>query len=248
MNRRKSEKVRSFIRKITGCPSLEDYTPEKRRSMWPGAKALQADHIRNCRLIENRYKMLEQMPKNGTCAEIGIMHCNFSEKILQITQPAKLHLVDIDPDAIAIAREKFAKEIARGQVEVHLGDSAEIIQSLPNNSLDWIYIDGDHSYRGAKRDLETAREKVKADGLIALNDYIFFSPSDFSKYGVVEAVNEFCLTYGYEFILLALQERMYNDVVLRKIEVQEQTCDRPAKQNDGSQAREVRDRVYLRAI
>lgn len=101
----KSQKVRSFIRKITGCASLEDYTPEKRRSMWPGAKPLQEQHIRNCRLIENRYKMLEHMPKDGVCAEIGIMHCDFSEKILELAQPKKLHLVDIAPSTMNRAPE-----------------------------------------------------------------------------------------------------------------------------------------------
>ncbi|MBD2578405.1 class I SAM-dependent methyltransferase [Oscillatoria sp. FACHB-1406] len=241
---RKSERVRSFIRKITGCSSLEDLSAEERRSMWPGAKTLADEHICNCRLLENRYKMLEQMPKNGVCAEIGIMHCTFSEKILEVTQPKKLYLVDLDPDAIALAREKFAAEIESGQVEVYLGNSPEIIRSWEDNSLDWIYIDGDHSYGGAKRDLEASREKMKPEGLIALNDYIYFSTSDFGKYGVVEAVNEFCVQHGYELVYMALQERMYNDVVLRKIEVvQQNPSDRQIPANGAQQKS-----ISLRAV
>lgn len=244
MSKRKSERVRSFIRKITGCLSLEDMSIEERRSMWPGAKTLADEHIRNCRLLENRYKMLEQMPKNGVCAEIGIMHCEFSQKILEITQPQKLLLVDIDRDTIALAKKKFAAEIESGQVEVYLGNSPEIIQSWEDNSLDWIYIDGDHSYGGAKRDLEASREKMKADGFIALNDYIYFSTSDFGKYGVVEAVNEFCVQHGYELVFMALQERMYNDVTLRKIEVARQNpSDRPIQEN-GAQHKSI----SLRAV
>jgi spermidine synthase len=198
--------------------ALEDVSREQRRALWPRAAALEDTELRNCKVLVNRDMILDHMPKNATCAEIGIFEGGFSEKILRVTEPRKLHLLDITNRAVTIARTRFAAEVASGQAEVHLGDSAATILAMPDEYFDWIYIDGDHSYGGVSRDLEAARVKVKPSGVIVLNDYIFFSPVDFCKYGVVEAVNEFCIAHDYEIVYLALEGRLYNDVALRRME------------------------------
>ena len=217
MLRRHVQRSKKLLRRLSGLGCLEDLTVEQRRAMWPPSKPLQDKHLRNCRVIANRDVMLELMPKRATCAEIGIWKCEYSAKILNVTQPEKLHLVDIDAASINGAREKFTREITGGQVVAHLGDSPEVIKSMPNDYFDWIYVDGNHSYEGVKKDLEAARAKLKPNGLLAMNDYIYFESSGFSKYGVIEAVNEFCINYDFELLYLALHGRMYNDVVLRRM-------------------------------
>jgi spermidine synthase len=158
------------------------------------------------------------MPKHAVCAEVGILHGDFSDWILRVTEPKKLHLIDIAPSTIESAQERFRSEISAKRVQLHLGDSAAILSSLPDKYFDWLYIDGGHSYAQVKADLAAARQRLVPEGLIALNDYTFFSPNEFIKYGVVEAIHDFCLEHDFEWVFFALEGRLYNDVVLRKIQ------------------------------
>jgi hypothetical protein len=209
--------LRKRVGMFISGPRLQDLSMEDRMKMWPAVAGLDDKHIRNCRIVSNREVMLRHMPENSVCAEIGVFTADFSAKILKTTRPSRLHLIDIDQRWTDIAKTRFAEQISRGQVIVHQGDSATIIQNLPDGYFDWVYIDGDHNYQGVKRDLDASHVKLKPGGLLALNDYTFFGPSDFYKYGVMEAVHEFCIAHDFEFIFLALEGRGYHDVVLRQM-------------------------------
>ena len=59
-----------------------------------------------------------------------------------------------------------------------------------NNTIDFIFIDGDHSYQAALKDIRNFYPKLKRDGLFAGHDYaINIHP------GVVRAVDEYCKQY-----------------------------------------------------
>jgi len=47
----------------------------------------------------------------------------------------------------------------------------EVINSFRDSYFDFVYIDGDHSYKGAKSDLKNYYSKVKRGGVIAGHDY-----------------------------------------------------------------------------
>ena len=190
--------------------------PPQRRKFTP-APELERRHVRNARVLENRQAILDQLPKGGVCIEVGIERGNFSAEILRRIRPAKFHLIDYDEKWIRNAAERFAPDIASGVVQLHHGKSADVLSSFPDAHFDFIYVDANHAYEYVKQDLGIAGAKIKPQGYIVLNDYIFYDHIASLKYGVVEAVNEFCLQHGYEMLYLALEPQMFNDVCLRKM-------------------------------
>lgn len=58
-------------------------------------------------------------------------------------------------------------------VTVHdeFSTNLELIKSFPDEYFDFVYIDGDHSYKGAKSDLINYFRKVRSGGVIAGHDY-----------------------------------------------------------------------------
>lgn len=172
-------------------------------------------HLENCRLLPSRESILHRMRVGGIAAEVGVQTGQFSKSILDICQPSELHLIDIDLHSFAI-HEKFKTEIDTGIVHLHEDDSPSMITEFPDSYFDFIYIDGDHSYQGVKRDIQVAKSKVKEPGFLIFNDYIYWSPAECLRYGVIQAVNELCLEEDWEIIYFALAHYMYCDVALRR--------------------------------
>lgn len=127
-----------------------------------------------------------------------------------------MHLIDRDPHFIEHAQSKLQDEQSSTQLHFHVGDSVQVLKQLPAHHFDWLYIDGDHSYSGVWGDLVEAQRLVKPEGFIIANDYIFYDHINKEKYGVIEAVNQFCIQYDYEIIYFVLQVQMFCDVVLKK--------------------------------
>lgn len=65
--------------------------------------------------------------------------------------------------------------------------SCDAVRQIPDESLDFVFIDADHSYEGAARDITAWSHKVKIGGLLAGHDY---ENTAFPKFGVTRAVNE----------------------------------------------------------
>lgn len=172
-----------------------------------------------------RATLLQNLPKRGVGVEIGVWKGQFSLKILRQARPKHLHLVDpwlamagetyqeawygpqvtqstMDEHCQSV-RERFAKQINSGIVTVHRAGSTEILRSFAEESIDFVYIDGDHTYDGALADLRDAFRVVKPGGFICGDDY---NLGNWWKDDVVRAVHDFLAESSvYVHLLLASQ-------------------------------------------
>jgi predicted O-methyltransferase YrrM len=156
-----------------------------------------------------RRRLLRMLPKRGICAEIGTWKGDYAATILRSRRPKRLYLVDPweyrteekyerswfgragqdGMDAIHDAViERFRAKIERGQVVITRLRSVEAAASFADATLDWVYIDADHSYEGVSADLEAYFSAVKPGGFLAGDDY---RQGGWWGDGVVRAVDEF---------------------------------------------------------
>lgn len=83
-------------------------------------------------------------------------------------------------------------EPLKSYIKTVKGSSLDVHAQFNNNSIDFLFIDGDHTYKGVRSDLENWFTKVKAGGIIAGHDYT--EPTC----GVRMAVDQFFLFTGIQ--------------------------------------------------
>lgn len=144
--------------------------------------------------------------KNPRGAEIGVHQGQMSENMFKRVPGLFLYLVDswskntYEGKNTESARDKYIKLYQdewqqnldktkkatskyTSQRKIIRGDSAQSAELVPDNSLDFVFIDADHSYGGCLRDIKAWLPKIKEGGFIAGHDYPRYE-------GVVQAVNE----------------------------------------------------------
>jgi len=181
------------------------------------------------KLFKNRKHMLRKLPRHAVVAEIGVGGGDFSQDILTITSPEKLHL--IDPWKLQVdyhpgvyghgmwqeeeatqgkfdqyhdrVQDRFRSLVDEGVVEIHREYSHDALAAFPDDYFDWVYIDGNHDYEVVKAEFELVLRKVKPGGLITGDDYMTTAANLGVEYGVKRAVDEFCDEHGWELFFVA---------------------------------------------
>jgi len=161
--------------------------------------------------IKHRIQLNRLMPKRKlTGVEVGVASGLFANDMLMNWKIETLYLVDVwrcipfqKGDASAPqAWHKFNFESMRRIMANHnkkaiilAGFSVDMAVKIKDQSLDFVYLDADHSYEGVLADLMAWFPKLKDGGLIAGHDYLNVA------YGVNQAVHDFC-EFCYKPILI----------------------------------------------
>lgn len=175
-------------------------------------------------LVEHCNKVL---PSDPIVVEVGVFHGYFSPHLLKIFKPKSLFLIDTFSTDDFITRKFTAashfeyikqKFVNESNVKCIQGLSWDALNTLDDNSCDYIYIDADHSYESVKKDINVALKKIKHGGVVQFNDYCNFSALEQSRYGVQDAVNELIEmsdnTYDISILGMSLDRSGYHDIAL----------------------------------
>lgn len=224
---------RNAVKKKYGFKEYEESYNDFHTDYFGKRKALERDipkidleqkHINNLQVLLDRYHLLMQLPKNAVCAEIGVNEGDFSKQIIQVSEPAKLHLVDAWADAARYhdglklaVNDKFREEISIGKVEVNVGYSTDVLKTFPDNYFDWVYLDTDHTYKTTSAELNILKDKVKVNGIIAGHDYIIGNWVGDGRYGVIEAVHELCVNNQWELLFITINKDEMPSFAIRRI-------------------------------
>ena len=90
-----------------------------------------------------------------------------------------------------ISLHKNTKELLKplkDYVNIIKSDSVQNSSKYRDESLDFVFIDGDHSYDGVTRDINAYWKKLRIGGVMAGHDY------DCGWYDVKNAVDDFLIT------------------------------------------------------
>jgi hypothetical protein len=179
--------------------------------------------------LDARQVLLDGMPKNARAVEIGVYEGDFSARILNSTAPEMLTLIDpwqlhggeSHADAlygrnrsdVAEMERRYAQVKQRfegmSNVTILRESSAEAHVHIPDASLDFVYIDGDHSYEGCSSDIRLYSPKLKLGGFLVGDDYLL---GHWWRDGVVRSFHEALATGKFAIAL-----KMDNQIALQRL-------------------------------
>ncbi len=174
---------------------------------------VKADQMSGARVHRSRKELAMfcrlMLPTTIVVAELGVYRGDFARFLLSSFDLSALYLIDTN-------LELAAQDVTADHRAVLLsGKSWEVMEGIPDSSLDYLYVDGDHSYESVKKDVVMAHRKVRHGGIIQFNDYCTYSPTESLEYGVLNAVNAYLEGSDATIVGLSLDRSGYHDIAIQ---------------------------------
>jgi len=165
--------------------------------------------------FETRTDLVRNLVRpGGAIAEVGVLNGEFSKELIETLNPSRIYMIDRfegqcfsgdrdgnngkihDLDKAYSNLMEYAK--SKPAVTLLKGDSSTLLGTLEPDSLDMVYLDGDHEYEGCKKDVIASYRLLKDGGWLMGHDYDI-NPAKATNYyvfGVKKAIDEFCCGYN----------------------------------------------------
>jgi len=156
--------------------------------------------------ITTKDKMRDELAAElkGNGIEIGVAAGEFSRMILDANKDTQLIGVDpyeaypeygdyALPQTFNRLYEDMMKRVGKDPRFSHIKSQSTFASTiLLPESIDFVYIDGNHSFKYVQADMDVWWPKIKSGGIMAGDDY---APRTSSRYDVIAAVNDWCEKY-----------------------------------------------------
>jgi len=156
--------------------------------------------------IEVYRRIISSLEAGSTIIEIGVWNGRSICSIADLINKKSINSICIDHfkgtltvrglhfyDENIDAQKSFEANVKRFNINPKLlvGKSLDMVNLIPDNSVDCILIDADHSREAASADIKAFLPKIKKNGIMCGHDYVR------KHKGVIKAVN----ATGFEFEL-----------------------------------------------
>ena len=173
-----------------------------------------------CHRIDQRSFISAYIPSNSVGAEVGVFTGLFSQRLLELTNPRVLFLVDpwwlkhgkMYPDwgrytdhgrlptevAYRAAAIRTHTEKSESPALLDVSHSCDWLQRLPDNHLDWVYLDSSHEYADTVSELNLISKKLRPGGILLGDDWEIQPGS--TGCGVFRAVSESVANRSFDLL------------------------------------------------
>lgn len=167
---------------------------------------------------EDMYRLFGELGFTVGC-EVGVEKGKNAQTMFEIIPNLKLFGVDPykqhpqasyayhaairnwDPQYLENCKRQCLKRMNGRNFTLLQGFSEDVVKRIEDNSLDFLYIDADHSYDFVMQDIILWGRKIRKGGIISGHDYYYDESPSSRRAKVTQAVNDYTRVHNIEFYI-----------------------------------------------